>query len=956
MKALPLQKYGLAIAVSGAGFLVFWLSGDLLMGAETKVYVRVCLLVAAAVATGFLARHWLASDSGGCSQREIVERIPGLAWAVDAQGRLTAASTDCREYLGFVDISRKRIHPEDVERALDLWSQSLQNGEDFRSTHRVRGGDGVYRWFQAVAGASRGPKGDILGWIGTLIDIDDQKGVEETLRANESALRSILDNVPGMIATADSAGNHNYANKKNVDYFRMEQAELAGLKFLSVIHPDERDAVAEIWRQSVETGEPMDLLHRLQRHDGEYRWHRARVEPMFDAGGRVARWYGLLTDVDDQRKAEEALRASEHQLQQLADAIPTLIWSARPDGSSEFLNRRWLDYTGLSREQAEGWGWVDVLHPDDRGRLVDYWRTLLASGEPGEIEARIRRFDGAHRWFLFRADPVRDVTGSVIRWLGSNTDIDDLKRAESSLRQRERELQLLVDTMPSMVCVLTPAGEPSYVNKRLMEYIGIEQVEDLDAPGQARLSSALQSLVHPDDVSRLETILGRAFAAGEAFRSEHRVRRADGTYHWVEALGEPLRDTGGQVVAWYTVNVDVDERHKAEDALRARERELQLLIDTIPTLVWCVTPDGEPDYINKRLETYYGRKVDHAAAVDETRLDRALGRLMHPDDLPIIQRNLGHSLRTGESFCMRYRNRRYDGTYRWVDARAEPLRDDCGRIVKWYGVSIDIDDEVRAQEGLRATQERLSRAAQTASLAELSASIAHEVNQPLAAVITNSQACQRWLSVDPPNLEMARSTADRIVRSAMNAADVISRIRALFRQTMPSRAMTNLNDVIDEVCRLTMDLTKSEGVLVEADLDPALPAVPADRVQMQQVLVNLIRNGIDAMKTNGELTKSLMVASRRHGEDMILVEVRDHGEGAAELGRIFEPFFTTKQGGMGMGLAICRSILEAHEGSLWAENIDPRGTAFCFTLPICSAQAQPPRTRASSISKVTTNA
>jgi PAS domain S-box-containing protein len=363
-----------------------------------------------------------------------------------------------------------------------------------------------------------------------------------------------------------------------------------------------------------------------------------------------------------------------------------------------------------------------------------------------------------------------------------------------------------------------------------------------------------------------------------------------------------------------------------------------LLVDTMPTLVWCVTSTGEPDYINKRLETYYGRTVDHSDAVDETRLNRALGHLMHPEDLPNVQKNLGHSLRTGESFCMRYRNRRYDGVYRWVEARAEPLRDDDGSIVKWYGVSVDIDDEIKAQEALLAARERLSHASQIASLAELSASIAHEVNQPLAAVITNSYACQRWLAAEPPNLDMARSTAERVVRGARTAADVVSRIRALFKQTTSARTLVNLNEVIDEVRRLMTDLTNSEGVLFETALDPALPAAPADRVQMQQVLVNLIRNGIDAMKSKGEPPKSLVVASRRDGEDMILVEVRDNGEGIAEPGRIFEPFFTTKQGGMGMGLAICRSILEAHDGSLWAESVDPRGTVFSFTLPIHPAQ------------------
>lgn len=687
MKAKPpLRKYGSTIAISGAGLSVFWLSSELVETAGPNIYVSLTLLAATAILTGFLIQGPQgqgALDRTGYDAHEFLESIPGPAWIVDTEGRLTEVSTSLRAYLGTVDTSnlpcRQVIHPEDFDRTAGLMSQCLEDGQEFHGACRLR------------------------------------------------------------------------------------------------------------------------------RHDGTYRWFRVAARPRFDRNGKFIGWYGVLLDIDDLKKVEQALEAREFQLQRLIDTLPTLVWSARPDGSTQFLSRRWHEYTALSQEQAAGWGWTAAIHSDDRDRLVEYWRSLLATGAPGEIEARLRRFDGQYRWFLFQGEPVRDASGTVVQWFGSNTDIDDRKRTE--------------------------------------------------------------------------------------------------------------------------------------EALRARQYELQQLIDTIPTLVWSVTPEGEPAYINKQLETYYGRKIDPSQPKEGSRLDGALGRLMHPDDLEAVKRNLMHSLKTGEPFAMRYRNRRGDSVYRWVDNRALPLRDDDGRIVKWYGVIIDIDDEMRAHDAVRATQEKLSRASQLASLAELSASIAHEVNQPLAAVITDSHACQRWLSADPPNLQRARITAERIVRDSMAAAEVVSRIRALFTQTASSRTSINLNEVIGEVRQLLFDEIVSQDIFVGTDLDPALPLVLADRVQMQQVLVNLVRNGIEAMKSTTDVSKSLKFGSRRYGENAILVDVRDNGDGIAEPERIFEPFFTTKAEGMGMGLAICRSILESHDGRLWAESIEPRGTVFSFTLPIQSGDA-----------------
>jgi C4-dicarboxylate-specific signal transduction histidine kinase len=281
---------------------------------------------------------------------------------------------------------------------------------------------------------------------------------------------------------------------------------------------------------------------------------------------------------------------------------------------------------------------------------------------------------------------------------------------------------------------------------------------------------------------------------------------------------------------------------------------------------------------------------------------------------------------------LQHRLRRFDGEYRWVETRTAAMRNAEGAIVQWNGVCLDIEDQVRAQEELRLAQERLARASQAASLAELSASIAHEVNQPLAAVVANSHACQRWLTADPPNIERAQKTVERIIRDANSAADVVSRIRALFRQSVEARNHTMLGTVITEVRDLMMEDASRHGVRMNVAVESDLPLVACDRVQIQQVLINLIRNGLEAMDSTTD-ARVLEVRSCRLGGE-VQIEISDSGRGIEFPEKVFEPFFTTKGSGMGMGLAICRSIVESHGGRLWAQNHEPHGATFVFTLPV----------------------
>jgi PAS domain S-box-containing protein len=513
-----------------------------------------------------------------------------------------------------------------------------------------------------------------------------------------------------------------------------------------------------------------------------------------------------------------------------------------------------------------------------------------------------------------------------------------LRQSVEALRERERELSRLVDIVPAYIRRLTPEGEPVFFNKRLIDFLGLD-VADLEKLGMSRLAAALQTLVHPDDVTSVRETVSHSLANGAPYAMKYRIRRADGAYRWVDGRAEPVRDESGATVQWYSVSFDIDDQVRAQEALRERERALSQLVETLPAMIDCAAPDGEPIYRSHQLREFLGYNLEELDGSGKSRLDGTLDAGVHPDDLAGLKEKYAHSLATGEPYARRHRLRRFDGEYRWVETRAAPMRDAVGAIVQWNVICLDIDGEVRAQEELRLAQEKMARAGQATSLAELSASIAHEVNQPLAAIVANSHACHRWLSTEPPNIERAKITAERITRDANSAAEVVSRVRALFSHMAKARSPADMTQVIAEVCRLMADELAVKKVRVETEFDRSLPPALIDRVQLQQVLVNLIRNAIDALDAIADGTRLIRLRAVLDGDSAIRVEVRDLGAGLKEPERVFEPFFTTKENGMGMGLAICRSIIEAHDGRLWAADNQPRGTTLAFTLPVQARDA-----------------
>src|SRR6266498_5444553 len=264
---------------------------------------------------------------------------------------------------------------------------------------------------------------------------------------------------------------------------------------------------------------------------------------------------------DDLEKALNETKKSEVHLRKIIDTIPTLAWCNLSDGSNEFVNQRWCDYTGLSPEEVQRRGCKVIIHPEDLPKWLDEWRKLVASGAGGEIEARLRRHDGAYRWFLIRVEPLQDESGEIVRWYGTNTDIDDLKQTEAKLRQEEREVRRITDAIPQTIVVQGPDGSPIYANQAVLDYTGLTMEDVITSDFRARI-------FHPEDLERLREERRAALARGLPFEIEQRALRKDGQYRWFLIRYNPFRDEQGRLVRWYSTGTDIDDRKRTEDRVR----------------------------------------------------------------------------------------------------------------------------------------------------------------------------------------------------------------------------------------------------------------------------------------------------------------------------------------------------------------------------------------------------
>ena len=627
----------------------------------------------------------------------------------------------------------------------------------------------------------------------------------------------------------------------------------------------------------------------------------------------------LKNEVAERRRAEDALRESERESRLIVDSIPGFVAAFTPGGEVEFVNRQILEYFGKPLEELKRWGTGGTTHPEDLPRVVELFTHSIASGDPFEFELRARRFDGVYRWFQSRGFPLHDTNGHIVRWYNLLIDIDERKRAEEALRESERDSRLIVDSIPGLVALLTATGDVEVVNRQVFEYFG-QTLEELRQWGT-------NDTVHPEDLPHVADVFTRAIASGRPYEIVQRFRRADGIYRWFANSGFPLRDATGHIVRWCVLLTDIDDLKRTEVELRraydsfADAQRLSKTGSFITDLVG--------DHHNWSDQAYRIFEFEPGTRVTVQRVRDSI----HPDDLPSFDSVIARGL-SGVNVTFAFRIMTSRGAVKHVRGVAHVIDRIEGRPM-FVGALQDVTESMVAEEALNRARSELAHVARVTSLSTLTASIAHEVNQPLSGIITNASTCLRMLGADPPDVDGARETARRTIRDGNRASDVITRLRALFSKKGFTLESLDLNEATREVIALSLSDLQRHRVILQSELADDLPIITGDRIQLQQVILNLLRNASDAMVDVHERPRLVLIKTEREDGNRVRLTVRDAGMGLPppSLDSMFDAFHTTKSGGMGLGLFVSRSIVERHQGRLWAEPNDGPGATFSFSIP-----------------------
>jgi PAS domain S-box-containing protein len=492
------------------------------------------------------------------------------------------------------------------------------------------------------------------------------------------------------------------------------------------------------------------------------------------------------------------------------------------------------------------------------------------------------------------------------------------QQAEATLREQANLLNLTHDA----IFVRDMNGAVKYWNRGAEELYGWPAEQAV-----GRVSQELLKTIFPVSLEQIqEEVIGAGRWEGELLQT-----KKDGSQVVVSSRLSLQNDERNEPVAIIVINNDITKRKRAEEIALRSEKELRDVVNAVPAFVWTTLPDGAVDFVNEHWLEFTGLSPQDA-------LGWNWEAALHPDDRSRLVADWRAALKNGQSVEREIRVRRVDGEFRWWFLRCMPLHDEAGNIVKWYGTGVDIEDRKRARENDRRYREmemELAHANRVATMGQLTASIAHEVNQPIGAMVTNAEAALRWLGAGSSHLEKVQQSIAHIVEDGTRAGEVINRIRGLMKKAQPRKDRFEINGVILEIIELTRGEVLKNGISVITQLADNLPLVEADRVQLQQVLLNLIVNALEAMGAANEGPRELLISTGKVETSSVVVAVRDSGPGleAAMLERVFESFYTTKPTGMGLGLSICRSIIEAHGGRLWASTNQRRGTTFQFTLP-----------------------
>lgn len=795
-------------------------------------------------------------------------------------------------------------------------------------------------WFTFSYSPVHDENGKVAGMFCACTETTGRVQAELAVRESESRFRNMADHAPVMMWVTDPSGYCTYLNRGWYEFTGQTPEEAEGFGWLEATHPDDKAEAERIFREANAARAPFRVEYRLRRVDGSYRWTLDAAAPRFAEDGSYLGYVGSVIDIDARRGSEERQRESEATLRKLTGALPAFVWFAKPDGELTYFNDRWYAYTGQAPAQALPNGWAEVLHPDDVAVTTAQWAQARANGTSYEIEVRYRRHDGAYRWYVARAEPIRDDEGVITTWVGSSIDIHERKEAETALRASEAKFRLMADAVPQIVWITDAEGRAEFFNRHWSSYTG-------SAYHPETAAAVAAEHVHPDDAAATMAAFEQARRTGTTFLVEHRIRSANGDYRWFLVRGEPYRESeSGTVVRWFGASVDIHDRKLAEAALRRLNETLEAQVaerSAERDRLWNLSQDmfARADYggmmsaVSPAWSQVLGWNKSEL-------LSRGYASFMHPEDMP---GTLAAIERMGETRQpTRFENRiaTADGGWKSIEWTVAPEPNG----VNFVAVGRDLSDAKAREAELEAAQEALRQSQKMEAMGSLTGGVAHDFNNLLTPIIGSlDMLVRKGLGND-----RERRLIDGALQSAERAKTLVQRLLAFARRQPLQSTAVNVGMLVDEMAGL-IGSTVGPNIDVRVALAPDLPPALADANQLEMALLNLAVNARDAMPQGGQLTiaaeresvRAEDPAGLRRGH-YVRLSVHDTGTGMDEatLRRAVEPFFSTKGigKGTGLGLSMVHGLAAQLGGGLTIDSMPGQGTTVTLWLPISAVPVE----------------